>query len=98
MRSIRLWILRPEQIEGPPVHDVAELRREPFVEFDVFFLLMSLPAQRTPCNCRGCRRGIANGRAADFRQDTHDASRLTPTASGIGAPIIGARRLFKGIR
>src|SRR5262245_6745184 len=43
MRSIRLRIRgRPEQFEGPPVHDVAELRREPFVEFDVFFLLMSL--------------------------------------------------------
>src|SRR5215831_7356634 len=43
MRSIRLRIRGgPEQIEGPPVHDVAELRREPFVEFDVFFLLMSL--------------------------------------------------------
>ena len=43
MRSIRLRIRgRPEQIKGPPVRDVAELRREPFVEFDVFFLLMSL--------------------------------------------------------
>src|SRR5262249_39655435 len=43
MRSIRLRIRgRPEQIKGPPVRDVAESRREPFVEFDVFFLLMSL--------------------------------------------------------
>ena len=43
MRSIRLRIRgRPEQIKGPHGRDVAELRREPFVEFDVFILLMSL--------------------------------------------------------
>src|SRR5215831_12262779 len=43
MRSIRLRIRgRPEQVKGPPVHDVAELHREPFFDPDVSFLLMSL--------------------------------------------------------
>jgi len=32
----------PEQTEGDPVREVAELHREPFFDPDVFFLLMSL--------------------------------------------------------
>ena len=49
------------------------------------------PTQRTPCNCRGCRCGIANGRAAYFRQDSHNAPWPAAAASRIAAPIIGAR-------
>ena len=47
MRSIRPSARRvdsgrPEQIEGDCVREVAELYREPFLDLDVFFLLMSL--------------------------------------------------------
>ena len=47
MRSIRpsarrVDLGRPEQIEGDCVREVAELYREPFLDLDVFFLLMSL--------------------------------------------------------